>query len=203
MDETVKVPLPSNLETWEEEQASILDGGGDYEVPQLLLPTLADAQRAAARVAYLRKKADEIASVYDAEEQALLQQLESLRQRKADAVKPFERRMSWYLFALEQFHQERLAADPKEKTIRLPAGDLTMRAQQPEWVYGDIDKLTGILSVYRGDLVRVKEEPDKVALKKAARIQDGKVFIEDPNGELHELPITVTERGPKFEFKPA
>lgn len=192
-----------DLEEYEEGREFREESMEGVELRPLTLPTLADAQRAASRVAYLRGKAAELTSLYDDEEKAILAALETLRQRKADAVKPYERRIGWYLFALEQFHRERLAADPKEKTIKLPAGDLAMRAQQPEWVYGDTDTVTTVLSMYRDDLVRVNQEPDKVALKKAARVQDGKVYIEDQDGELHELPITVQERPPKFEFKTA
>jgi phage host-nuclease inhibitor protein Gam len=203
MDEQLKVTLPVDLEEYEEnrEQVESLGDGEHVAAPAITLPTLEDAQRAARRVAYLRKKASELELVFASEEAVLLAELEKVRLRKAEAVKPYERRMGWYLFALEEFHRARLAEDPKEKTIRLPSGDLSMRAQQPEWIYTDPATVTTVLHMYRTDLVRVKQETDKTALKKAARVQDGKVFIEDDNGELHELPITVQDRPPKFEFK--
>lgn len=199
-----KIPLPIDLAEYESEREFQEDAMESPDVRPIVLPTLEDAQRAAKRVAVLRKKAAEVESLFVSEEAVLQQELEKVRKRREEALKLYERRMGWYLFALEEFHQARLQADPKEKTIKLPAGDLTLKAQQPEWDYGETDAVTAVLRLYRPELVRVEEKPDKAALKKAARVYaDGNVYIEDGNGELHQLPITVTERPPKFDFKPA
>jgi|GEM_PF-6497569 len=197
------ITLPVDLDQLEDVLTAYAEEG--QETPQILLPTLADAQRAARRLAEIRRDQQALAEVYDAEEQRLHQEIEALRQRREQAMKPFDRRASWYEAALEAFHREQLRQNPRAKTIRLPAGDLCLRAQQPEWDYGDEDRLADWLALNVGpQYVRKRLTVDKAKLKKAARVIGGRaVLVDEETGEMHELPITVTERPPRFEFKPA
>jgi phage host-nuclease inhibitor protein Gam len=206
MAETVEtrphpITLPADLDQLEDTLNTYAEQG--QEAPQILLPTLADAQRAARRLAEIRRAAAMLAEVYDQEIERLQQEIEALRQRKEEALRPYERRAGWYEFALEQFTREQYQLNPRIKTYKLPAGDLCLRKQQPEWHYGD-DLLERLRQIGATDYIRVREEPDKMALKRAAQVIDGRAALVDAEtGEVHELPIGVVERPPKFEFKPA
>lgn len=195
------ITLPVDLDQLEDVLTAYAEEG--QETPQILLPTLADAQRAARRLAEIQREAQDLAEIYDAEEQRLQQEIEALHQRKTEALRTYERRQSWYLMALEQFTREQYRLNPKIKTYSLPAGDLCLRKQQPEWHYGE-DLLERLRQIGATDYIRVREEPDKMALKRAAQVIDGRAALVDAEtGEVHELPIEVVERPPKFEFKPA
>lgn len=91
------------------------------------------------------------------------------------------------------------------KTLKLPGGNLTERAQQPEIVYSDEAASLPMLTGYAPDLLRYHPpEINKAELKKQATFVDGKVYITTSDGERVEVPgITIQERPPKFEFKPA
>lgn len=202
-DRFISIAQIADLEQYEDgrENREVDNPEEASEIRQLTLPTLEDAQRAAKRVAYIRKKLGESESVFASEEALLLAELEQVRRRKAESLKPFERRMGWYLFALEGFHRARLAADPKEKTIKLPAGDLSMRVQQPEWNYGDEVALGEWLQAQGvSDAYKPKYVPDKTKIKVLTVINpDGTVAIKD-TGEV--IPgVTAKDRPPKFEFK--
>jgi hypothetical protein len=89
----------------------------------------------------------------------------------------------------------------KGKTVKLPNGEVSTKEQPAKWEYADESVVTTVLSTYRPELVRVTEVPDKVALKAVATVQDGKVYIADDAGELHELPIAVVEQPARFVVK--
>lgn len=192
------LPLPADLQAYEDHLEQL---DPEAQTTPLVLPTLADAQRALARVRHFRKQAADVDSVFASEIAAAEAEVQRLKTAREDALKPWQRRESWYTFALEQFARAQLAADPKLKTIKLPAGELTMRAQQPEWNYGD-DLVDRLKEAGIAGYIRVKEEVDKAALKKVAQVREGRaVVIIESTGEVIELPISVTERPPKFDLK--
>src|SRR5690606_11003312 len=117
--------------------------------------------------------------------------------------RPLERRARWYEGALEQWMREQNRVNPRQKTYRLPAGDLRLRAQQPEWIYGET-LLERLKEIGATGYIRVREEPDKAAIKRSAQIVNGRAaLVDQETGEVHELPIQVVERPAKFEFVPA
>ncbi len=195
------ITLPVDLDQLEDTLNTYAEQG--QEAPQILLPTLADAQGAARRLAEIRRAAAMLAEVYDLEIERLQQEIEALKQRKEQVLKPYERRASWYEAALEEWTREQVRRNPRQRTWRLPAGDLRLRAQQPEWIYHDnlLDRLREIgATAY----IRVKEEPDRAAIKRSAQIVNGRAaLVDQETGEVHELPIQVVPRPPRFEFVPA
>ncbi len=201
--EPIILPGEDQLDELERQLADIEEQSGGEYVPQILLPTLRDAQRAARRLAELRRDAAALAAIYDLEIERLQHQIEALRERREQAMRPFERRARWYEAALEQWHLAELERNPRAKTIKLPSGDLRLRAQQPEWIYGEnlLERLKEIGAI---GYIRVKEEPDKSAIKKAAQVINGRAaLVDQETGEVHDLPIQVVPRPPKFEFVPA
>lgn len=199
--------LPDDLAAYENaveetEDALIEQGKPAPERPPLLLPTLADAQKAMARLRYFRKHQDEIKAVFDAEETRLRKELEELEDRRRKAMAPWLRHEPWYLYALEQYARAQRAADPNIKSVKLPAGDLKLTAQRPEWQYGDEDALVERLkAIGRSDLVRAKEAPNKDLLKDTATVKDGRAVLLTEEGEIIDLGIPVAERPPKFDLK--
>lgn len=201
--EPINLPTEDQLAALERQLVDIEDQYGPDYVPQILLPTLRDAQRAARRLAELRRDAAALAAIYDEEIERLQQEIEALRRRKEEALRPYERRTVWYEAALEQWHRAELERNPRAKTIKLPSGDLRLRAQQPEWIYGS-DLVERLKEIGATGYIRVKEEPDKSAIKKAAQVINGRAaLVDQETGEVHELPIQVVDRPPKFEFVPA
>ena len=193
--------LPEDLDAYEEQRIALEAQG--LQTPDLILPTVRDAQRAARRLAEIRRDAAALAAIYDEEIERLQQQIEALRERREQAMRPFERRARWYEGALEQWMREQNRVNPKQKTYRLPAGDIRLRAQQPEWVYGS-DLVERLKEIGATDYIRVKEEPDRAAIKRSAQIVNGRAaLVDQETGEVHELPIQVVPRPPKFEFVPA
>lgn len=143
-------------------------------------PTIADldrAGRALRRLAYLDARMAEIDAVYE-------QRLAEL-----DAWREGERRRdehvrSFLLGRLRQFHEARLAEDPKAKTIRLPEGDLKSRMGQPRWEIDD-QALIAWAADHMDELLRRDPKVDRTAVKLEFRdrvTEDGRVF--DDAGEV-------------------
>ncbi|WP_191556582.1 host-nuclease inhibitor Gam family protein [Metabacillus idriensis] len=89
--------------------------------------------------------------------------------------------------------------DPKFKTLKLPNGKITFRKQQPKWEY-DNDKILKWLNESDcKDLIRIKEEPDKSAIKKRFVVK-GEFALNPDTGELVNG-ITITHPNDTFEVK--
>lgn len=87
-----------------------------------------------------------------------------LRERSSAA----ERDASYFRSILTEWHREVLAEDPKKKTITLPAGVLKARKRPDTVDVVDFDALKDFAEGNgRLELLRVKVEPDKPAIKKA------------------------------------
>lgn len=195
------IPIPDDLDAYEEQRIALEAQG--LPAPELILPTVRDAQRAARRLAEILRERDDLINLYDEEIWELQRRIEALETRKQEVIDQYERRAAWYRFALEQWHRAELERNPRAKTIKLPSGDLRLRAQQPEWIYGS-DLVERLKEIGATDYIRVREEPDRAAIKKAAQVINGRAaLVDQETGEVHELPIQVVDRPPKFEFKPA
>lgn len=88
---------------------------------------------------------------------------------------------------LAAWHRAVLAEDPARKTISLPNGRLKLRAQSPDLQYDPDALLATLRTTGRADLIRVREEINKAAVRGAV-LKDGE-----------SLPgITVVEREAAF-----
>lgn len=90
--------------------------------------------------------------------------------------------------------------DPKFKSLKLPNGSIKFRKQQPAFKYDDDLLLQSLKKSDRADLIKVKEMPDKTAIKKAFVLQDDRL-IDPETGEFVEG-VTVERREDKFEVIP-
>jgi hypothetical protein len=162
--------------------------------------TFTNAVERLRRIAYHQGRIRDIdAQLFDLVE-PLRMELERLTSWAEDAQKAPEASIAHHESWLRLYYERNLPVGD-EKHIKLPNGRLNTHTPPPKWEYADESVVTTVLSIYRPELVRVTEAPDKVALKAAATVQDGKVYIADDQGELHELPIAVVEQPAKFTVK--
>lgn len=112
------------------------------------------------------------------------------------------RQREWLVVSLRGYHAALLAEDPRAKTVHLPSGTLTARAQQPVWEFGP--EFTAWATVAAPELLRVppppEPQPDKAAVKRALTVVDGRAVTAD--GEFAPG-VTVTERGVSFTAQPS
>jgi hypothetical protein len=117
--------------------------------------------------------------------------------------KPWARTAEFFERHLEAYHRQLLAEDPKAKTVKTPFGTFALRAQAPEWRYNEAGLLAW-LKTNRPDLIRVTEEPDKAALKKAVAlvVQEDETYLPvlAETGEQIEG-VAVVDRPPAFSVK--
>lgn len=90
--------------------------------------------------------------------------------------------------------------DPKFKSKKLPNGRMGFRKQQPKFHYKDDLLVESLKKSGRTDLIRVKETPDKTAVKKNFIVQGDKL-IDPDTGEVIEG-VTIEHREETFEVKP-
>ncbi|GGN66348.1 host-nuclease inhibitor Gam family protein [Oceanobacillus indicireducens] len=98
---------------------------------------------------------------------------------------------------LAKYAMSKRESDPKFKSKKLPNGAVRFKKQQPKWHYDDKKLVESLKESGETDLIRIKEEPNKTALKKLFVVQEGKV-INPGTGEVIEG-VTVEEREDKFE----
>lgn len=113
---------------------------------------------------------------------------------------------------LERFHRAILEKFPNRLSIKLPGGDLTSEAQQPEWTFLD-EFVAWCLANDREDLLLdEKPAPARAPDKKAAKAALTQPVLDDDGKEIGrelgkladgtEVPgVTVVERGRKFGYK--
>jgi len=105
-------------------------------------------------------------------------------------------------FLLEDYHRRQIKQNPKLKTIKLPHGDLQLRAQQAEYQKDDDVIISWAKNNYPELVIQPpapKPKLDWEALKKRLKVVDGKVI--DPQTSEVIPGITVTERSAKFQIK--
>lgn len=105
-------------------------------------------------------------------------------------------------YLLEDYHRRQLEENPRAKTIKLPHGELQLRAQQPEF-HRDEAAVMAWAMKNRPEFVIQPPPPDPkldwAGLKKVLKIVDGQA-VDPETGEV--IPgITVVERPPKFQIK--
>jgi len=113
-------------------------------------------------------------------------------QKAQDSIDYFQGLLSYYALSKRE-------EDPKFKTLKLPNGAIKFRKQQPKYNYDD-EVLTEHLKLTgRDDLIKVKESPDKTAVKKSFKIHDGKL-VNPETGEFVEG-VTVEQREDAFKVE--
>lgn len=98
---------------------------------------------------------------------------------------------------LAKYAMSKRKVDPEFKSTKLPNGAIRFRRQQPAFKYDTNKVIESLKKLERVDLIRIKEEPDKTAIKKAFIIDDDKL-INPETGEIVEG-VEVEYREDKFE----
>lgn len=124
--------------------------------------------------------------------------IQQIEQWKKSEVEKLEGRINWLTDALESYFRKLREKDPKLKTHSLPFGKLQMRKQRPKWKYDD-DKLLKSVKRVIPEVIRVKEEVDKIELKNRVKIVNNTPINPD-TGEVIEG-IVIEERPERFSIK--
>lgn len=147
------------------------------------------------QVKKLRNEIEEINNYTNAEIKRIVDKHEDYRR---ECIRPLENQAQFLENALMSFmlneHEE-----TNKKSIKLPEGTLALKKQQPKYIYRDDEVIEFLEKKKLNDFLRKKEtvELNKKDLKKAAKIQDGKMYIDGI-----EIPGTeVIEQADKFEVK--
>lgn len=107
--------------------------------------------------------------------------------------------IDYFQSLLAEYAMEQRKNDPKFKSLKLPNGRIGFRKQQPKWEYDNEKVIEALKASERDDLIRVKEEPDKSAIKKAFKVAENKVINPD-TGEVVEG-ITIEQREDAFSVE--
>jgi hypothetical protein len=161
------------------------------------LGTAVEAQR---RIAYFEGKKREIDQIIEEQIAPFLQKIEKIKEWGQQAKVEYEEKQSIYGMRLEMYLREEVqkqldAGKKPKKTLSLPYGKISLKAQQPKF-----EKNEEELFQYAKEagFVRVKEETDWAELKKKCVVADGKLY--DMNGE--RVPgVIVIEQPEKFDMK--
>lgn len=136
-----------------------------------------------------------------------LDKIQSFAKSKVDNIKTWEEESSKkHLNSIDYF--ESILADyamrkrqerPDFKSIKLPNGKFEFRKKQPKWEYDEKKIVKTLKENGMEGFIRVKESPDKAAIKKNLIVQNGKA-INPETGEFVEG-ITVIDQGEGFNVK--
>jgi len=119
-------------------------------------------------------------------------ELERIQTWLAEEEKRADTGRGYLDFLLEDYHRRQLAENPKAKTIKLPHGELQLRAQQPEYIRDD-EAIKAWAKVTK-PAVMIPQDPklDWAGLKKDLKVNGNKA-VDPATGEV--VPgIQVVER---------
>lgn len=110
-----------------------------------------------------------------------------------------DRSMDYFQSLLAEYAFEKRKVDKKFKTLKLPNGKIMFRKQQPRWEYDDKKVIEVLKLAKKTDLIRIKEELDKSAIKKAYIISGNKA-VDPDTGEVLEG-VTIEQREDAFKWE--
>lgn len=147
---------------WTDLEDEMLGEEPDWESEPADLPDLDSANRMLGRLAHMRRAAATDAEVAHAQ----IAQVEAWAAGRAEL---HQRQEAWLLATLRNYHQAVLALGGA-KTLDLPNGTLRARAGQPQWDIDDEAFVPWALALNANELLRVKIEPSKAAIKEAFEV---------------------------------
>ncbi len=100
---------------------------------------------------------------------------------------------------LEAYHRQLFAENPTLKTIKLPAGEIQLRQQQPQY-NRDNDRLLAWLKANRPEFVRVAEAPDWANAKQTFTVHNGRL-VDPDTGEVVDGVDVVEPTMPAFRVR--
>lgn len=163
------------------------------------------AHRAFKRLADLDREKAVNEGMMHAEIEELEVQIAQRREWQEAENGKLDRKREYYILQLRGF-TERECERTGEKHADFPCGRAQIRAQQPEYIYpvkSDTDYLRMMAALEVAGLTRTPPppapEPDKTAVKKAARIINQSAYL--PGAEEAIPGIRVVERDPVFGYE--
>lgn len=126
-------------------------------------------------------------------------EVDRINQWLSDETGKAEDSIAFFTSLLEEYHRAELERDPKAKTIKLPYGQLQMRAQQPEYIRNDELLRPWVEQNKPEFLIPQPAKLDWAGLKKVIAIT-GATTIDPETGE--SIPgLVIEQREPKFSVK--
>ncbi len=179
MNELLEMELTEAEETIEAAEV-----GGRFTIQDL-----DSANWAFRKLAAIEKKRKEIKTLADNE-------IERIRNWQKQEEESLNNSKEFFEGLLTEYYVRQKEVDPKFK-ISTPYGKVSSRKQQPKWNYED-EKVLNWLKENDTELIRIKEEINKVELKKKYQIVGNEVVTED--GEIVEG-ITIENRPDSINIK--
>lgn len=176
------------LEKFELEVAeTFMDGVEEHEeTPRFKIQDLDAANWALRKISAYKKKQAEIKDLADAERF----RIGSWEKAETESI---DRGIAYFEGLLSEYLVEQRKKDSKFK-ISTPYGKVSMRKQQPKWEYDDSTVIQYLKSLGMKELIRIKEELNKVDLKKTVTVEEGKAIfqgVELPGINIYDQPDRV------------
>ena len=160
----------------------------------LLVKNKSDADFYIKQINKLKEQKEEINNFVD---QEVERQMRLYQEYRENRLRPLDSQIAFYEEALKTFAMNEYA-ETNKKTIKLPNGTLSIKKQQPKYVYNDDEVLEFLQKNGLNDYIRTKAEVNKKDLKKNAVINNNNQLV--INGK--EVPgIVVIPQEDKFEVK--
>lgn len=168
---------------------------GTSEKPAFRIETKEQAIWALRKIAGIERNRQEARAAAQAE-------INRIKAWLADEEKRSDQGREYLDFLLEDYHRRQLTENKKLKTIKLPHGELQLRAQQPDFTR-DNEALMAWAKNNRPEFVISPPPPESVLnwaeLKKTLKVVKGQAVYPE-TGEV--VPgLVVSERPPKFQIK--
>ena len=187
MDELEQFMLTAEIE-----ELKVKLAGDTEEDGTLLVKNKSDADFYIKQINKLKQQKEEINKFVD---QEIERQLRLYQQYREDRIRPLDNQITYYEEALKTFALNEYAENNK-KTIKLPNGTLSIKRQQPKYIYDDDQVLEFLQQNKLNDYIRTKAEINKKDLKKNATINNNNELIID--GKV--VPgVVVVPQEDKFE----
>lgn len=170
MDELEQFMLAAEVE-----ELKVKLAGDTEEDGTLLVKNKSDADFYLKQINKLKQQKEEINKFVD---QEVERQLKLYQEYREDRVRPLDNQIAYYEEALRTFTLNEYAENNK-KTIKLPNGTLTIKKQQPKYIYDDKQVLEFLQQNKLNDYIRTKTEVNKKDLKKNATVNNNNELIID------------------------
>lgn len=141
----------------------------------------------------------EIDSINNMCDSQIEQYIERVNRFRESNVNGLLSQMTYYQLLLKTFTED-YVADKKKKSIKLPEGTLSVKKQQPKYIYDD-EKLLAWLKENKPEFIKTKvtESIDKSAIKKEGEVDSERLILD---GMLIDG-VNVIRQEDGFTVKPA
>lgn len=148
---------------------------------------------------YIARKVKELRAEQEEAQKTAKMQIEAYKERVEtwleQVMKPLQNQEEFFLRLLEDFAREKLSGSNK-KSLKLIEGTLQFRKQQDKFEYDD-DLLLNYVESNLPEYIKTKLSVDKVNLKKAGKVKNGRLYINDEP----VAGIAIMPQDDKFDVK--